>query len=479
MLPTRIALVPPSALVLGCALFAGPGPAAVPVAPAPDPSEPVSAPPMAEAPPAPKAVEIAALRAALGETAESPVVRELVERLGAPVVGEPGGHTIHTFPAHAVGLRFGSDGRVSAVMLLGPRADRTGQYRGTLPAGLQFGMRSYLVARTLGVEIPSREYGRRGDTRLLRPALDRGRTFRAHDLEVHFDPGDGTLAAVVLLPATAPGSVHLDDPAVYPGEESGLRGLRIYYHLGVGASPTCDTVDVDLRLTDPSGTPVRARLAPRRARPRELTIADEDVPCRDADRMLFVPHGDLDLPPGPHLLRVHLSVRPARAPAHRTAPDHPAELRTLTQFTMPPVALVRLRVARAQIHRDVFRRRNNIAVFTFGVSALVKRPKIRPDPFWVLVAGRHHHRSKVRQDTFEPRWSESTAWFPLAEGDSFMLHLADEDVADNEQLGTFEVSLEQLRAAVRDPAPLSAGWVERLELTGSEIVETGDRAPRK
>ena len=118
-------------------------------------------------------------------------------------------------------------------------------------------------------------------------------------------------------------------------------------------------------------------------------------------------------------------------------------------------------------------------MFTFGVSALVKRPKLRPDPFWVLVAGRHHHRSKVRHDTFEPRWSESSARFPLAEGDSFKLYFADEDMADNEPLGTFEVSLDRLRAAVRDPAPLSAGWVERLELTGSEIREPGDPAPRK
>ncbi|MDC0717423.1 C2 domain-containing protein [Nannocystis bainbridge] len=486
MLPTRMVLVLPTVLVLGCALFAGPGPAAVPsepqpAAPEPGPAPPVSATPAApaEAPPAPEPVEIAALRAALGQTAESPAVRELVERMGAPIVGELGGDSTHIFPAHAVGLRFGSDGRVLEVALIGPRDAHSGHYRGALPGGLQFGMPAYLVARSLGVEIPNREYGRRDDTRLMRPAIEGGRTFRAHGLRVRFDRKDWALAVVFLLPTAAPGSVHLDDPIVFPGEESGLRGLRVYYHLGVGASPTCEPFDVELRLTGPSGAPVRARLPPRRARPAVFTAVDERVPCRDEDRMIFVPFGDLDLPPGPHALSLQLATRPAKDRTPRSAHVGAAELRTSAEFEMPAVALVRLRVSRAEIQREVFRRRNTAAALTFGVSALFSRPKLGPDPFWVLVAGRHHHRSKARRSTFSPRWTEPTAWFPLAEGDSFTLHLADEDVGDNEPLAKFSVSLDQLRAAVRDHAPLSAGWVERLDLDGSEIREAGEPAPRR
>lgn len=433
----------------------------------------------AEVPPAPEPVELAALQAALGETAESPAVRELTLRMGAPVAGEKNGETVHVFSAHGVALRFGGDGRVAEVALFGPRDGRSAHYRGALPGGLRFGMRENLVARSLGVEFPLREYGRRDDTRLLRPAVEGGRTFRAHGLRVRFDRKNWALAVVVLLPVAAPGSVHLDDAIVFPGAESGVHGLRVYYHLGVGASPACETLDVDLRFADPSGVPVRARAAPRRARPAVFMAVDEDVPCREADRMLFIPFGDLDLPAGSQDVRLHLATRPAKDRATRTATGSAAELSTSAVFAMPAVALVRLRVSRAEIQRGMFQRRNTAAALTLGVSALVSRPKLEPDPFWVLVAGRHQHRSKVRRSTFSPRWTESTAWFALAEGDTFTLHLADEDVGDNEQLATFRVSLDQLRTAVRDHASLSAGRVERLDLDGSEIREASEPAPRK
>lgn len=136
---------------------------------------------------------------------------------------------------------------------------------------------------------------------------------------------------------------------------------------------------------------------------------------------------------------------------------------------MPPVALVRLKIRRAEIRREVFQRRNVASAVTLGVSSIFKRPKLSPDPFWVLEAGSYHHRSKVRPGTFTPRWTASTAWFPLAEGDTITLHVADEDLADNERLAVFRVGLDQLRAALRDGTPPAGGWIARLDLEGSEI----------
>ncbi len=146
---------------------------------------------------------------------------------------------------------------------------------------------------------------------------------------------------------------------------------------------------------------------------------------------------------------------------------------------MPAVVLVRLKVS-AGIDREVFSRRNTVALLTFGISAVASRPKMQPDPFWVMQAGKHHHRSKTRPSTFTPRWAEATAWFPLAEGDHLMLYFADEDVGDNERLGTFRIGVEQLRAAIREKVVLKADWVESLVLEGSEIREGGAaaRSPR-
>lgn len=483
MPPARLALVLPATLALACSWFVGPGSSAVPPAQEPSPAVfvptsplPAAPAPPAEVPPAPEAVSIAALQATLGETADGPAVQALTGRLGAPVVRPHDADVFHRYAAHGVVLRFASDGRVAEVLLYGA-GEGHAAYRGILPGGLHFGASEYAAARSLGAEIPLREYGMRDGTRLLRPAIQGGRTFRAHGLRLRFDRR-GALALVSMLPIAAPGSVHLDDAFAYPGEESGVHGLRVYYQLSVGATPTCEAVDVVVHLTDSAGAPVRARPLTRRARPTVFTAVDEDVRCINDDRDIFIPLADLDLPVGDREVTIDLAARPANERAARTTTDLAAAARTTTSFAMPAVALVRLRVARAEIQREVFSRRNTAAALSFGLSALAARPKLHPDPFWVLVAGRHHHRSKVRPNTFSPRWTEATAWFPLAEGDTLTLHFADEDMADNERLATFRVGLDQLRAAVRDHAPLAADRVERLELDGSEIREADEPSPR-
>lgn len=474
MLLARVGLVLPATLVLACSLFAAP------VVPSEPGASALASSPLPSVVPAPRvvaprseAVTIAALRATLGETAEDPAVRALVEILGPPVVRPYKDVVLHRFDAHGVALKFASDGRVASVVLFG---DGRSGYRGDLPAGLRFGVGSYEAGRSLGVDIPVREFGRRGDTRLMRPAIEGGRTFRDHGLRLSFR--GGALDMVSLIPVATPGSVHLDDAIAYPGEESGVHGLRVYYQLGAGPAPTCAAIDVVARLTDSSGASVRARAVVRRARPEAFMVVDEHVPCRTTDRMLFIPFADLDLPVGHQELRIDLATRPASPGAAPDAARLVAAVQAMASFEMPVVALVRLRVARAEVRRDIFRRRNTAAMLTFGISALGARPKVHPDTFWVFVAGRHHHRSTVRPNTFSPRWTESTAWFSLAEGDTMTLYFADADVGDNERLATFRVGLDQLRAAVRDHTPLAADWVERLELDTSEIREADGAAPR-
>lgn len=454
--------------VSACRLFAGlgqpPGPSEPlpePVAAAPEPveaaPEPVAAP---EVQPPSAAVELSALQAALGRTADDPAVRELVARLGTPAVADAGDRAVHAFAEHGVVLRF-ADGRIAEVALFAA-GEGYSAWRGALPGGLRFGMSDYEVERSLGVAMPLREVGWRGDARVLRSATEGGRTLRGHGVRVHF--GRGGLAVVALLPATAPGSVHLDDVMVYPSQENGVRGLQVHYQISVGAPAGCEALDVAVTFEDPAGAPIRARSTPsRRGRPAAFTAVDEDVPCARADRAVFVPFGGLELPAGSHAVRVHLAA--GRAAKKRAI----AEARGRAEFTMPPVVLVRLKVSRAQIRGDVFARRNIASVATFGLSSIFKRPKLDPDPFWVLEAGTYSHRSKVKSSTFTPRWTESTRWFPLAEGDAITLHFADEDLADNERLGVVRVSLDELRAAIRDGTPLAAGWVERIELEGSEI----------
>jgi hypothetical protein len=436
-------------------------PAPPPEAVAPPPEPVVVAP--VEAQQVSATVELAALQAVLGRTVDDPAVRELVARLGAPVVGGSGGVTVHAFAEHGVVLRFAADGQIAEVALFGAGEGRRA-WRGALPGGLRFGMNDHEVGRSLGADIPLREVGRKGDARVLRAATEGGRTFRGHGVRAHFDRGG--LAVVALLPVAAAGAVHLDDVIAYPGAEDGIRGLKVYYQFSVGAPAGCEALDVALRIEDPAGAPIRGRGAPsRRGRAEAFTAVDRGVPCVGSDRAIFVPFGGLDLPAGSQEVRLHLAVAGAGKKTKRPV----AEVRARAEFEMPPVALVKLKISRAEIKREVFRRRNVASAVTLGLSSIFKRPKLAPDPFWVLEAGEFFHRSKVKSGTFTPRWTESTAWFPLAEGDTITLHFADEDLADNERLGVVRVGLDQLRAAIRDGAPLAAGWVEGVELAGSQI----------
>lgn len=461
----------PAALVLACRPFVAP---AAPPEPVPEPLA-FAAPPLA--PPAPVPVEptadpaeLAGLRALLGETVDGPGVRALSERWGAPRVTPAGSEVLHNFVDHRVLLRSAADGRVVEVALLGAR-DGLAAYPHALPEGLRFGMDSYDVSRVLGVEIPLREVGKHGDTRVLRPAVEGGRTFRGHGLLAHFDRR-WKLTAVGLVSVAAAGGVYLDDALVVPGEHAGAHGLRVHYQISFGAPSGCDAVDVELRLTDASGAPVRDFAGvPRRGR-APFTAVDKAVPCESSDRALFVPFSALDLGAGPQDVGAHLSVGTAGAPARDTA-----ELVTRASFAMPTVALVRLKVSRAEVRPEVFRRRNTAAAATLGVSALFSRPKARPDPFWVLVTNTLTYRSRTRSFTFSPRWSESTGWFALSEHDTIAVYVADADLADNERLGTFSIGFEQLRAAVRDHTPLSAGWVDGLRLDGTEIRLAGAAPP--
>jgi len=458
----------PAALALACGPFTAP--AAAPEQPAPEPlafATPLPAPP----PPVPveptaNPAELADLRALLGQTADDPGVRALSERWGAPRVTQAGSDVLHNFVDHRVLLRFAADGRVVEVALLGAR-DRLDAYPHALPDGLRFGMNSFEVGRALGVEIPLREVGKEDDTRVLRPAVEGGRTFRGHGLVARFD-SRWRLTAVGLVPVAAPGGVYLDDALVVPGEHAGARGLRVHYQISFGAPGGCDAVDVELRLTDASGAPVRALVGTPRRDQTGFTAVDKAVPCQSSDHALFVPFSALNLVAGPQDVGVHLSVGTAGASTR-----DPAELVTRASFAMPTVALVRLKVSRAEVRREIFRRRNTAATLTLGISSLFSHPKARPDPFWVLVTNTLSYRSRTRSSTFSPRWSDSTGWFALSEHDTIMVYVADADLVDNERLGTFSISFEQLRAAVRDRTPLSADWVDGLHLDGTEIRLAG------
>ena len=469
----RVALI--GCGVLGCALFSGSG--APVVAPQPEPQAPVMAPPVVEAPvarvevPAPPLIEVGELRALLGEAADSAAVRGLVDRLGTPELRGTAGEPIQAFVDHGVFLKFSGDGRVAEVALFSAGETRAA-YRGALPGGLRFGMSAGDVESLLGVELPHREVARRDNTRVYHAAIDGGRTFRGHGLRVHFGRDRG-VSFVVVLPAATAGSVYLDDAIGYPGEEDGVHGLRVYYQLSV-VSPACEGLDVELRIVDSAAVPVRGR-ALGRSRAAEFTRVEKDVACATADRMLFVPFAELELPVGRQEVRLQLAARLVKERAKRGKGGPIAAVSAPASVDMPAVVLVRLKVS-AGIDREVFARRNSAAMLTFGISALGSRPKLRPDPFWVMQAGRHHHRSKTQPGTFTPRWAEATEWFPLAEGDHLMLYFADEDVGDNERLATFRIGVEQLRAAIREKVVLKADWVESLVLAGSEIREGGPAA---
>jgi hypothetical protein len=459
----------------GCMFFPGYGEPVVAPEPEPERQAPVVAPPISEAPVArvevpaqAPPVEVAELRAALGETADSAAVKGLVDRLGAPEVRGTAAEPIQAFVDHGVFLRYGGDGRVAEVALFGAGEKRSA-FRGALPGGLRFGMSAGDVEAALGVDIPHREVGRRDNTRVFHAAIDGGRTFRGHGLRVHFGRDRG-LSFVVMLPNAGPGDVYLDDAIAYPGEEGGVHGLRVYYQLSV-VSPACADLDVELRIADAAAVPVKGR-APGRAKPAEFNLVERDVACVAADRMLFVPFAELELPVGRQEVRMHLAARLANERAKRGKSKPVAAVSAPASVEMPAVVLVRLKVS-AGIDREVFSRRNTVAALTFGISALGSRPKLSPDPFWVMQAGKHHHRSKTRPSTYTPRWAESTEWFPLAEGDHVMLYFADEDVGDNERLATFRIGVEQLRAAIREKVVLKADWVESLVLEGSEIREGG------
>lgn len=385
------------------------------------------------------------------------------------------------FPEDGVWLRLGRvDGERVVAVELRDGSDGEAAYAGTLPLGLRFGMQRAETERLLG-----------GTPCPGRPSC----LYRARGLELLYSQ-DQRLSGLRLVPDLAPTQAGVAVQPVLTGTtQDGVFGAVVGFALRSYGLSAKRPVTTTLTVEDPQGRPVLAAkelLAFRGPGGAVIVRAQRQV-MGMTETSLFVPYYALQLPPGPHLLRFRISAAPAgagRSPRSETGGGTADAI-----IQMPVVKSLRLGVRSAEVGR--FHGAGGViaSALTVGASTLLVSPGDKPDLFWTVeYGGRGLYRSPVRYKRKQAEWTAPSDWVRMAAGDRLRIHVYDRRVASDaarffsgmvttgmflhpmpvrsygvEEMGVFDVSVDQLLRAGDGLGPLKNGSITRLLLAPPQV----------
>lgn len=243
------------------------------------------------------------------------------------------------------------------------------------------------------------------------------------------------------------------------------RGLKLSFRYRVGRVASDNALHIVGYFTSKRGQKVRALVEDKAYRDRDGFLHGKEqlltVP-RNVWKQgsLFIPFYAMDLAEGRHALSLHFTALSDTGSCKAGRPPRAVKVIGQTsvalELTKPPFKLVQMLVR----HVTVAEEPTDVSLF---------RPrKRRPDLTWRLQFrdGQEGviHSSKVRDDTYDARWTQYTSEFPFSRGDRLTLTVLDEDVMSHDQLGSIKLTLDQLLEHGKSSTPLKVGTSSKVTL---------------
>lgn len=242
-------------------------------------------------------------------------------------------------------------------------------------------------------------------------------------------------------------------------------GIRLSFRYRVGRVTSDKALHLVAYLASKRGQKVRTLVEDKAYRDRDGFIHGKEqlltVP-RNVWKQgtLFVPFYAMDLGEGRHALSLNLTALSDTGSCEAGRPPRAVKVIGQTSadigLTKPPFKRVQILVR----HVTVAEEPTDISLF--------RSRKGRPDLTWRLQfkAGREGviHSSKVRDDTYDARWSQYTSEFPFSQGDRLTLSVLDEDVISHDSLGSIKLTLDQLLEQGSRSTPLKVGTSATVKL---------------
>ncbi|MFO0579148.1 MAG: hypothetical protein U1A78_34535 [Polyangia bacterium] len=385
------------------------------------------------------------------------------------------------FPQDGVWLRLGrADGERVVAVELRDGSDGEAAYSGPLPLGLRFGLQRAETERLLG-----------GTPCPGRPSC----LYRARGLELLYSQ-DQRLSGLRLVPDLSPTQAGVTVRPVLTGTtQDGVFGAAVGFTLRSYSLSAKKLVTTTLTVEDAQGRPVLAakELLAFRGPGGAVSVRAQRSVMGMTEASLFVPYYALQLPPGAHLLRFRVSA--TQAGTGRSPRSEPGGGAADAIIQMPVVKALRLGVRSAEVGR--FHGAGGViaGALTAGASTLFVSPGDKPDLFWTVeYGGRGLYRSPVRYKRKQAEWTGSSDWMRVAAGDRLRIHVYDRRVASDaarffsgmvttgmflypmpvrsygvEEMGVFDLSVDQLLRSGDGLGPMKNGSITRLLLSPPQV----------